>query len=291
MGGPPADAPGPARATTAVDHAVINVRDDMDRAVERFAAFGFTLTARGYHSLGSINHLMVFDSDYLELVGLPAGAKRVRREIADSPTGLNGLVFATDDAAGLAERLSARGVPVEDVVAFQRPVTLEGVEQRASFRTLPMAPGYVHGGRVYFCEHETRELVWRPEWQAHRNGVHGLAEFTLVVPEPEGEAWRYRQMTGASPLQRTPGEWELALRACRLRLVTPDAYRARYGAFGVDAGGRDAFMGALALRTSALARVRECLAAMRDAVDVQTVPGRIVVGAASAWNAVLEFVE
>ncbi|MGE5169645.1 MAG: VOC family protein [Rudaea sp.] len=275
-----------------MDHAVINVRDDMDRAVERFGALGFTLTERGYHSLGSINHLMVFDADYLELVGLPVRAARVRREIAESPVGLNGLVFATADAARLHDRLAARGVPMEPVVAFDRPVTLDGIVQRASFRTVRLAPGYAQGGRVYFCEHETPHLVWRREWQRHRNGVHGLAEFTLVLPEPAREAARYAEITGAAPRPRASDEIELAFRACTVRLVTPGAYQARYGACAADPGGRDAFMGALALRTSALARVRECLAAASEAFDVQGRPARrITLGAASAYNTVLEFVE
>jgi hypothetical protein len=275
----------------AVDHAVINVRDDMDRAVEHFGALGFTLTERGYHSLGSINHLMVFDADYLELVGLPAGAARVRREIAESPLGLNGLVFATDDAARLHDRLAARGVPVEQVVAFDRPVTLDGVEQRASFRTVRLAAGYAHGGRVYFCEHETPHLVWRREWQRHRNGVHGLAEFTLVLPEPAREAARYAEITSVEPRPRGSDEIELAFRACTVRFVTLEKYRARYGGCGADANGRDAFMGALALRTSALARVRECLAAPWEAIEVHDRPDRITVAAASAYNTVLEYVE
>ena len=44
-----------------VDHAVINVLTGMDAAVERFRALGFAPTPRGYHPLGSINHLMMFE--------------------------------------------------------------------------------------------------------------------------------------------------------------------------------------------------------------------------------------
>jgi len=38
-----------------LDHVVINARDDMDRAAEVYQRLGFTLTERGYHSLGSMN--------------------------------------------------------------------------------------------------------------------------------------------------------------------------------------------------------------------------------------------
>ena len=53
------------------DHAVVNVRDGMDDAVRRWQQFGFTLTPRGFHSAGSINHLIMLGSDYIELLVFP----------------------------------------------------------------------------------------------------------------------------------------------------------------------------------------------------------------------------
>ncbi|MFP6747559.1 MAG: VOC family protein, partial [Alphaproteobacteria bacterium] len=85
-------------ALAQLDHTVINVRFDMDRAEGLFRDLGFTLTPRGYHSLGSINHLMMFATDYMELIGLPPGAENPRRDIAEVPLGINGLVFKTTDA-------------------------------------------------------------------------------------------------------------------------------------------------------------------------------------------------
>ena len=38
-----------------LDHIAINVKENMDKAYELFTELGFTLTPRGYHSLGSIN--------------------------------------------------------------------------------------------------------------------------------------------------------------------------------------------------------------------------------------------
>ena len=62
------------------DHVVINVLFDMDRAAALMSQLGFSLTPRGYHSLGSINHLAMFDDDYLELVGLPSGTDVLRKD-------------------------------------------------------------------------------------------------------------------------------------------------------------------------------------------------------------------
>ena len=57
--------------TFALDHVVINAVFEMDRAAKLMSQLGFTVTPRGYHSLGSINHLIMFEGHYLELIGLP----------------------------------------------------------------------------------------------------------------------------------------------------------------------------------------------------------------------------
>lgn len=296
-------------ASLAVDHAVVNVLHDMDAAAARFAALGFTLTPRSRHSLGSINHLMVFEHDYLELVGLPADGGAVRREIAESPVGLNGLVFATRDAAGLQQSLAARAIPAQPPLDFDRPVEVDGTTQRAAFRTVRLDPGYVHGGRVYFCEHRTPELVWRPAWQAQPNGVHALAGMTIAVPDPEAEAAHYRALTASVPPvgstapgfpaatagDRDDGGREdgdtrtLVFGRFALRLTTPVAYRERYGALACDASGRDAFMGALALRTRSLGRVRDCIGAASLTSATRQNKRSIAVAASAAFNTVLEF--
>src|SRR5271169_109426 len=80
-----------------LDHVVIDVRDQIDDAMRCFPALGFLLTPRGHHTLGSVNHLAMFDTDYLELLGFGEGGA-TRMEIARFPAGLNGLVFKTADA-------------------------------------------------------------------------------------------------------------------------------------------------------------------------------------------------
>src|SRR6266404_7702374 len=82
-----------------LDHVVINARDDMDRAADIYRRLGFTLTERGYHSLGSINHLAMFGTEYLELIAVPKGATTGRLDLLNFPFGLNGLVFGSEDSA------------------------------------------------------------------------------------------------------------------------------------------------------------------------------------------------
>ena len=276
-----------------VDHAVINVLTGMDTAVERFIALGFAPTARGHHSLGSINHLMMFERDYLELVGIEPGATKVREEVASAPIGLNGLVFATDDARALHRRLRAQGVPVLDPVDFSRPVMVDGVEREAAFTTVRVHPDYVPGGRVYYCEHKTPELVWRPEWLAQRNGSDGLAEFVVVAQDLPTQAERYARLLDGAVFVPAAGEGEVfaAWDGFRLSLMSRERYDARYGTAGCARAARDGdCMGALALRTHSLAAARACLADDLRAGRAVDHGDRLTVAAAGLWDCVLEFV-
>ena len=163
-----------------LDHVVFNVRFEMDRAASLFETVGFQLTDRGYHTLGSINHLMMLTTDYLELIGLPSpDSKPTRADIAAAPYGLNGLVFKSADVHETYEHLKSIGMAGDPPKSFSRPVQLDDGEVDASFRTVTVRSDVFSAGRVYFCEHLTPEYVWRPEWQTHANSASALRGFVL----------------------------------------------------------------------------------------------------------------
>lgn len=201
----------------ALDHVVINTLRGMDAAADLFTALGFTLTPRGHHSLGSINHLMMTAGAYLELVGVPDQGLQ-RQEVLDSPFGLNGLVVKTDDADATFARLSAGGFAPLGPTAFSRPVTVDGQEQEARFRTVRLPKEAVPGGRVYFCQHLTPDLVWRPEWLGHPNGFRAIDRFDMESPHPEADAGRLAAAFG-SRAQPDGAGWCVALDDADIHVV------------------------------------------------------------------------
>src|SRR5690348_13771355 len=146
-----------------LDHVVVNVRDRIDDGLDTYRRLGFTMTPRGYHTLGSMNHLAILGTEYLELIAAPPGESR-RAEILAAPFGLNGLVFGTEDSAAVYAALRAAGVAVEPPLEFSRPVDLGDGSRDATFRTVRLTPGTVPAGRIYFCHHFNRDLVWRDAW-------------------------------------------------------------------------------------------------------------------------------
>ena len=179
-----------------LDHVVVNTLRGTDAAARLFAALGFALTPLGRHSIGSINHLIMTPGPYLELVGVPETGVQ-RQEVLDSPFGLNGLVLRSEDAEATRDRLLGVGLAANPVSAFSRPVTIEGHEQQARFRTVRLPPDFTAAGRVYFCQHLTPDYVWRAEWLAHPNTFSDITELVVSAADPGVEARRYALACGA----------------------------------------------------------------------------------------------
>lgn len=211
------------------DHLVINARTRLDEAEACYRKLGFDLTPRGYHTLGSINHCAVFGTDYLELVGIGTHAKEVRGELLRFPEGLNGIVFATDDAAGLYAQLSRSGAPVEPPTDFSRAVVLSDSTHEARFRTVRVKAEAAPYGRVYFCQHFTPELVWREEWRRHPNGAAGIARAVILTPDPDRTAVLYRQLFGDEALTSVADGMSLSVGEARLDILTRAWGRAAQG--------------------------------------------------------------
>ena len=216
-----------------LDHVVVNVRDRLDEACATYQRLGFTMTPRGHHTLGSMNHLAIFGTEYLELIAAQPGDAR-RAEILDAPLGLNGLVFGTDDSAAVYAALEAAGVPSEPPLQFSRPVVLPSGKRDATFRTVRLKPGVIAAGRIYFCHHFTRDLVWRDEWRHHANGVVGVMRAVIAAQDPAALGAVFARMFGAAAV-RSDG-WRVLARgrpvAFRYRLPGDAGFRIRTGRAG-----------------------------------------------------------
>jgi hypothetical protein len=272
-----------------LDHVVINVRDRIDEGAETYRRLGFTLTPRGYHTLGSMNHLAMFGTEYLELIAAPAGDTR-RREILTSPEGLNGLVWGTEDSNGIYEALRAAGVPIEQPQQFSRPVELADGARDATFRTVHVTPGTTPAGRLYFCHHLTRDLVWRDEWRHHANGVIGVMRAVIAAQDPASLGGLFARMFGDDAVCEIAGGRRLLVGLSQFDVITPAALQYAFGDAAPDANGRAEFMAALTLRTRSLKAVGDALR-VGGIAGVRSDSDRIVVPASAAFGAALEFRE
>lgn len=180
-----------------IDHVAILVRD-LDKARDAYVRMGFTLTPRGLHTLGSQNHCLMFGPDYVELLAVPKPhpAFQYFVEFLARGEGLGAIALATDDAEGLHRGWIADGIASDAPLDFSRPV--EGLGD-ARFRIVQLPPEASPGCRMFACQHFTREIVWRPEFQRHANGATQIAAVAVVAEDPEAVAGSYSRLLGARP--------------------------------------------------------------------------------------------
>ncbi|WP_426435322.1 VOC family protein [Bradyrhizobium genosp. P] len=183
-----------------IDHAVVMVKD-LDKAAENYKRLGFTVSPRGTHSahMGSGNYTIMFDPDYMELLGVltPTEHNAPARAFLDKHgEGIERIAFTAVDSAAGAEEIRAHGYTPVGPTDFERPVTMpDGTISAAKFRTFQWPTAEAPGGvRIFACQHKTRETVWIPELMTHANGAKRLKQVLIVSPEPAIDAAHLSKM-------------------------------------------------------------------------------------------------
>jgi Glyoxalase-like domain len=183
-----------------IDHAVIMVKE-LDKAAEHWKRLGFTISPRGTHSahMGSGNYTIMFDPDYMELLGVLTETEHnapARAFLAKHGDGIERVAFTAMDSAAGAEEIRARGYPPIGPTDFERPVTMpDGKISAARFRTFQWPTAEAPGGvRIFACQHKTRETVWIPELMKHANGAKRLRQVLIATPEAAKDAAHLARM-------------------------------------------------------------------------------------------------
>lgn len=185
---------------TGIDHVVVVVRD-LERAEDTWTRLGFTLTPRGYHTLGSQNHCLMFDGNYIELLAVPRPHPATQHfsDFLASGDGLAAMALATDDARGAYAELEDAGLAPATPVDFSRPVILPQGTRDASFRIVHLPAAVTPGSRAFVCQHFSRDVVWRPEYLNNALGVTGLAGLAVISGDVPGTAEKYAKLFDVVP--------------------------------------------------------------------------------------------
>ena len=183
-----------------LDHVVIHVGRELDAAAAWLATLGFEVSPRGRHSIGTVNHLVVFGRTYLELIGLPADFSGAAPTwLVTGPTGLKALALRSMDAAALQLTLQRRAVRTDELLDFSRAVTIDGTDATAAFRVLQLHTQPADAIAFFWCEHRTPHLVWHSYLRPHSNGTDEIASVAIHTGEPAAQAAACATFFGHEP--------------------------------------------------------------------------------------------
>jgi hypothetical protein len=172
-------------------------------------------------------------------------------------------------------------------MSFSRPVSLAAGAQDARFRVVRVSGDEVQNGRTFFCHHDTPELVYRPEWRAHRNGAIEIVEFVIASHAPRRTAALYERMFGLPLLEPRSGGVSFRAGVATVLVLEPEAVAKRYaGAALVSPDGSDRMV-ALTFKVASLETPRAVFDAAQ--IEYKTYAEGIVVSHADAANVALGF--
>lgn len=278
------------RAVKGLDHVVVMV-DGIDAAEAAYRKLGFQVQPRGFHKkLGTANHLMIFDTDYFEILGIVEDTEfnAERREWLKGGGGLANVALATDGADVAYEAFRAAGLNPDAPLFFDREVEVAGKIELAKFRTVRIPKDNMPVVGFFVCEHQTPEFVYRPEWAAHPNGARGILGVTVIAEQPAKWTPELEKYFGPGSVKREGEGLVVDTGTQPIRYMTPKDYAVRYpGITPVRLGDHPAL---LTIRVENLAAC-EALLKTNGVKFTKPDSGRLVIPPSEAAHLTLEFSE
>ncbi|HEX6441573.1 MAG TPA: VOC family protein [Stellaceae bacterium] len=276
-----------------LDHVIVAV-GDLERARMGWTRLGFTLTPRGRHlGQGTANYCIMFQRDYLELLGFVEPDEHARRfeTFLRRREGPVAVAFAPEGPPeAAAQALAAIGLHPSEPRALGRQLELpEGtVVPRFSLITLPAdeTPAL----DCFLCAQLTPELVRRPEWLAHPNGALGINSVHLLVEDTAALLPAYDRLFGLHEVTTTDAVASVRAGPHRILFSTPDDFMTMHPGIDIAADFPLPGIAALELAVGSRDATGDYLAQWQVAFD-EAPNGGLAVPAREANGTVLFFAE
>jgi hypothetical protein len=201
------------------DHALVGV-SDLEAARVAWQRLGFTTCPRGKHiGWGTANYCIMFQDDYLELLGIVDASQFVNNLdvfLADHGQGLMGMAFASSNIDGLAKKLD--GQPQD----LKRLLELSDGTVEPRFKLVHPPKGTLPGLSGFFCHHLTPELMRQPEWLSHANGARRIASITVAVDDVQSAAKAYEDVFEPEDVHHRGDQTTVKTGIGEIRLVAAD---------------------------------------------------------------------
>lgn len=231
-----------------IEHPLVTVHD-LDAVAARYEAIGFDPTPLGRHPWGTVNRLVMFPDNFIELISVadraaidadPIGGHKFGRRVRaslDLAEGISLMALHSKDAVADERTAIARGAASAGRVDFRRVVRLPDGTRDEAVVTLAILPGEAHPHLSFFlCHQHKPHLVWNPDWLRHRNGADGISAVTYYSPEPDAVAPRLIEVWGAEAVTRQPGGWRVATAGGVLHLLNYAGMASRFPRMSLPAG-------------------------------------------------------
>ena len=220
------------RPITGIDHALIGV-SDLKAARLSYERLGFTVTPRGRHiGWGTENHTVMFENDYLELIGVADPTKQIHNldKFLINGDGLLNVVLGTSDADATSSWFKQQSAQAEEAKDLQRVLKIDEHEEILDFRYVFLPPELSPGLQTFASQHLSPDKVRRPAWLSHPNGARSISEVTVVMENLDGVSEAYSNLFGSEAVsgEERKGSITVDTGNDELWFVTPKTFPERH---------------------------------------------------------------
>ncbi|KTT13202.1 hypothetical protein NS2R_05815 [Pseudomonas oryzihabitans] len=284
-----------------IDHPLVSVRD-YAAALANYQRLGFAPSPISYHPWGTVTSLMMFPSNFIELIGVADPAKfgtgavdgfcfgRRLGEFLAREEGVSLVALHSTDCDGDHAELVARGLASQGRIDFRRAMRLpDGSPGEAVVSLGLFLDDQLPDVSNFICHQHRPELIWVPGWQQHPNGALGIDALTYVATEPERLAARWCLLYGETAVVHNGNSIQVDSGCGLLRALTPEQAAAEYAVGLPQARAERPHAIAIRVAVASLARVREVLSA--SGIEGMERNGCLQVAPEYCGNVILEFAE
>ncbi len=162
----------------------------------------------------------MFDEDYIELLGIVDENKETNgldTLLAQRGEGMLGLAFSCSDPDHTVESLRSVGIQATGPHELKRKLELPEGDVIPEFKLIRFPTEGVSKQGLFICHHLTPELIRRPEWLVHKNGVKYIQSMVVLVEDPKSLVEHYERLCGR--LNVTVTDATVSVRAGRMSLI------------------------------------------------------------------------
>ena len=285
-----------------IDHPIVCVRNHPE-AVQKYIKLGFSPSPLSYHPWGSVLTLMMFENNFIELIGIDDASKfgtnsvdgfcygRTLGQFLERSEGLGLLALHSKDIEGDFAAVKATGLPVQQRVDFRRKlVTADGTPDEAVVSLGIVMDTDLGDASNVLCQQHRPEFIWRKDWQDHPNGANAVDEVIYVAEELGVLEARWAKLFGAENTSWIDGHVEAHTGCGHVVALTRSQALERFACVGLPVSYTDKPHGfALQVRIRDLAAVERILS--ENGVTYGQTARGVAVAPEAAGNTIIEFVE
>ncbi|UTW08015.1 VOC family protein [Pseudomonas benzenivorans] len=283
-----------------IDHPLVTVHDHA-AALEMYCKMGFSPSPVSFHPWGTVTTLMMFPSNFIELIGVDDLSKfgtnstngfcfgRQLGAFLEHEEGVSLVALHSKDARADHVRLTENGLTSQGLIDFRRRMTLPNGKHDEAVVSLGLfIDPELPDASNFICHQHRPELIWVKGWQNHTNGADGILAVTYLA-DPKRLESRWRAFYGDQV--RFNGDALEADTGCGVfRAISAETAAKEFAGISLPkANAERPHAIAIRLNTKSLDDVRTIL--KRNAVAHVDAAERVLVEPSAAGNVILEFVQ